>query len=724
MTTLVESKAPESEPQSPESQGPESPHRGWMRRFIQGRPDDPRWVRPTLIALLASTAVAYVWALGDSGYANSFYSAAVQAGTKSWKAFFFGSSDASNFITVDKPPASLWVMEISARIFGLNSWSILVPQALEGVATVGVLYATVRRWFSPGAALISGALMALTPVAVLMFRFNNPDALLVLLLTVAAYATVRALERAQTSWLVVAMACIGTGFITKMLQAFIIVPVIGVVYLFFAPTPLARRIRQLLVAAVALVVSAGWWVAAVALTPAGSRPYIGGSQNNSIFNLIFGYNGFGRLSGNEAGSIGGGVGAGGVSRWGATGWSRLFGSSMGGQISWLLPAALILLAAGLWITLRSSRTDRTRAALVLWGGWLLLTGVIFSFAAGIIHPYYTVALAPAIAALVGIGSVMLWQRREQWWVRIVLGATLALTGVWAYVLLNRSPSWLPALRVLVLVGCIAAGLAIALVPRLRGRVAVAVATVGVIAACAAPAAYAVDTIATPHAGAIPSAGPTVAGTFGGPGGFGGGPGGLGRRGFGGVGGRTFPGFRPGFAGGRGAPGAAGGFGRFRRGATGSTGSPPGFPGGAPGGAGGAPGGAGGGLLRASTPGKALVTALQSDSGQYKWVAATTNSNSAAGYQLASGDPVMAIGGFNGTDPAPTLAQFEQYVRDGQIHYYIAGSGGGFGGGGSGSTASKIASWVTAHYTAKTVDGSTIYDLTQPITTSGASSTAG
>jgi 4-amino-4-deoxy-L-arabinose transferase-like glycosyltransferase len=740
MTALLEPATPAT-PET-EAEAPQAPHRGWMRRFVQGRPDDPRWVRPTLIALLVSTAVAYLWALGDSGYANSFYSAAVQAGTKSWKAFFFGSSDASNFITVDKPPASLWVMEISARIFGVNSWSILVPQALEGVATVGVLYATVRRWFSPGAALISGALLALTPVAVLMFRYNNPDALLVLLLTVAAYATVRALERAQTSWLVVAMACVGTGFITKMLQAFIIIPVIGVVYLFFAPTPMARRIRQLLLAAVALVVSAGWWVAAVALTPAASRPYIGGSQDNNILNLIFGYNGFGRLSGNESGSVGGAGPAG--SRWGPTGWTRLFGSDMGGQISWLLPAALILLAAGLWITLRSPRTDRARAALVLWGGWLLLTGAVFSFAAGIIHPYYTVALAPAIAALVGIGSVMLWQRREQLWVRIVLGSTLALTGVWAYTLLNRSPNWLPALRILILVVCVAAGLAIAVVPRLRGRLALVVAAAGLVAACAGPAAYAVDTIATPNSGAIPSAGPAVAGTIGGPGGFGGGAGGAGgaagrfaRPGLGGAGGfggaaggvggagaRTLPGA----AGGGGFPRAgagtgqvprafAGGAGRFGGGATGANGGP--------GAAGGRAGG--GGLLNASTPGKALVSALQTSAGQYKWVAATINSNSAAGYQLASGDPVMAIGGFNGTDPAPTLAQFEQYVRDGKIHYFIASGGGfgggGFGGGGTTSDASKISSWVTSNFTAKTVGGSTIYDLTQPKTTAGTTSGA-
>jgi 4-amino-4-deoxy-L-arabinose transferase-like glycosyltransferase len=357
----------------------------------------------------------------------------------------------------------------------------------------------------------------------------------------------------------------------------------------------------------------------------------------------------------------------------------------------------------------------------------LLTGAVFSFAAGIIHPYYTVALAPAVAALVGIGSVMLWQRREQLWVRIVLGATLALTGVWAYVLLNRSPNWLPALRILILVVCVAVGLAIAVVPRLRGRIAMAVAAVGVIAACAGPAAYAVNTIGTPESGAIPSAGPAVAGTLGGPGGFAG-AGGSGRPGAGGPGGpggRTFPGATggrfPRAGAGTGQVPGAGGFGRFRRGATGATGGAPAFAG----------GGGAGGFLNATTPGKALTAALQSNASQYKWVAAITRSNSAAGYQLASGDPVMAIGGFNGTDPAPTLAQFEAYVRAGKIHYYISsggiGGGGAFGGGGvgggSGGDASKISSWVASHFTAKTVDGTTIYDLTQPISTSGTTGTS-
>ncbi|HYA68624.1 MAG TPA: glycosyltransferase family 39 protein, partial [Acidimicrobiales bacterium] len=209
-----------------------------LRRLGRGRPDDPRWVRPSLILLLAATALAYLWALGDSGWANSFYSAAVQAGTRSWKAFFFGSSDAANFITVDKPPAALWVMELTARAFGLNSWSILVPQALEGVATVGLVFLTVRRWFKPAAGLIAGMVVALTPVAALMFRYNNPDALLVLLLTGAVYATVRALERGTTRWLVLAGALVGTGFITKMMQAFVIVPALGLVYLLAGPPAL------------------------------------------------------------------------------------------------------------------------------------------------------------------------------------------------------------------------------------------------------------------------------------------------------------------------------------------------------------------------------------------------------------------------------------------------------------------------------------------------------
>ena len=693
-------------PTGPERSHDVDPTPGLPRRLVRGRPDDPAWVRPALIALLVGTGVLYVWGLGSSGWANSFYSAAVEAGTKSWKAFFFGSFDSSNFITVDKPPASLWVMELSARLFGVNSWSILVPQALEGVATVGVLYACVRRWFTPAAALLAGAVLALTPVATLMFRFNNPDALLTLLLTGAAYATVRALEAGKTKWLVLAGTLVGFGFITKMLQAVILMPVLGLVYLLAGPPKLGRRIVQLLWSGLALLLSAGWWVAAVELTPASARPYVGGSTDNNILNLIFGYNGIGRLSGNEKGSVGGGGTAG--SMWGPTGWDRLFNKSFGGQVSWLIPGALIGLVAVLWMTRRAARTDRTRSAFLLFGGWLLLTGLILSFAQGIIHPYYTVVLAPAVGALVGMGGTFLWHRRVELFPRIALCAAVLATAVWSFVLLGWSPQWYPALRWAILAAGVAAVVGIALSPRARGVLAAGIAGLGIAAVIAGPAAYAADTASTAHSGSIPSGGPAVQG-----GGFG--PGGRGGFGGGGAfrGGTAGGGTAGGFAGGPPTGGFAGGTGSrvvtLPNGRTFSL--PKGFSLPGAGGAGrfGGFGGAGG-LLNASTPGKQLTALLQANATRYTWVAATTGANTAAGYQLAADEPVMAIGGFNGTDPSPTLAQFQQYVTAGKIHYYL--SGGGFGPGGSTSSSSAaISTWVKAHYTARTVDGVTIYDLT-------------
>jgi 4-amino-4-deoxy-L-arabinose transferase-like glycosyltransferase len=629
-----------------------------------------RWERPALLALLVATAVLYLCGLGRSGWANSFYSAAAQAGSASWKAFFYGSSDAASSITVDKTPASLWVMALSVRILGLSSWSILVPQALMGVGSVALLYATVKRWSGPVAGLIAGAVLALTPVAVLMFRFNNPDALLVLVLVAAAYATVRATERASARWLVLAGALVGAGFLTKMLQALLVVPALAVVYLVAAPTTVRRRIGHLLAAGLALLVSAGWWVAIVELVPASARPYIGGSQHNSIFELILGYNGLGRLTGDETGSVGGG-GFGGTGMWGQTGLGRLFDSEIGGQVAWLLPAALILLVAGLVVTGRRPRTDRTRAALLLWGGWLLVTGLTFSFMAGIFHAYYTVALAPAIGALVGIGATVLWRRREG---AVVLAIALAVTAAWSYVLLERSAEFLPWLAPVVLAGGLAVALGLLLVRSAPRRIAAVLAGAGLVVALAGPAAYAVDTAATPHTGSIPSAGPAVAGASGGVGG-------------------GFRGGRPpqgGFGGG--LPGGPGGFG----GGPGATG---------PG------GGAGGGLLNGSTPSAGMIALLRADADSYTWVAAAIGSNNASGYQLATDEPVMAIGGFNGTDPSPTLAQFQQYVAEGKIHYFISGGAGGGTRTGGSAAAQEVAGWVEQNFTATTVGGATVYDLT-------------
>ncbi len=684
--------------------------------MVRGRPEDPAWVRPAFVVLLVGTAFLYLWGLGASGWGNSFYSAAVQAGTKSWKAFFFGSSDASNFITVDKPPASLWIMEISARIFGVNSWSILVPQALEGVAAVGVIFITVRRWFAPGAALLAGAVLALTPVAVLMFRFNNPDALLTLLLSLAAYATVRAIDNGRSRWMVLAGALIGFGFITKMLQAVILIPVLAAVYLLAGPPKLGRRVVQVIYSGVAMVVAGGWWVAAVQLTPAADRPYVGGSTDNNLLNLIFGYNGFGRLSGNEVGSVGGGGGLGGGSMWGPVGWNRLFLREMGGQISWLIPGALIGMVAVLWMTRRAPRNDRTRAGVLIFGGWLLLTGATISFAHGIIHPYYTVALAPAVGALVGMGGSTLWRRRTEIFPRLALALAIVASVTWAFIMLGWSPTWYPALRWIVLALGIVAALGIALVPKARGVLAAGLAGFGIVSVLAAPAAYSLNTAATPHSGAIPTAGPTILGGSG-FGGFGGarafGPGGLRPNGAGLPGGATFPRGAGGFAGGP----PAGGFGAQGAPAFGGGQTAGGFGRAGGRGAGGFGGGAAGGLLNGSTPGKKLTALLAADASKYTWVAAASGSNSASGYQLATGDPVMAIGGFNGTDPAPTLAQFKQYVADGKIHYYIGGGGFGGGAGGLGqagtSDSTQIATWVSSHYKATTVDGVTIYDLTAP-----------
>jgi 4-amino-4-deoxy-L-arabinose transferase-like glycosyltransferase len=680
----------------------------------------PWWPRAALAVLLAGTAVLYLWGLGASGYANDFYAAAVQAGTQSWKAWFFGSLDSANFITVDKPPAALWVMGLSGRILGFNSWSMLVPQALEGVAAVALLHAAVKRWFGPVAGLLAGAVLALTPVAVLMFRFNNPDALLVLLLVAAAYATTRAVEKASGWWLVLAGSLLGFGFLTKMLQAFLVLPGFALVYLVAAPTTLRRRILHLLSAGGALVVSAGWWVATVQLWPASSRPYIGGSTGNSVLGLAFGYNGLGRVfgqSGMGGGGNGGGFGGGGMGGGfgGATGITRMFSSQFGTQISWLLPAALILLVALAWLSRRAARTDRTRAAVLLWGGWLLVTGGVFSYMSGIIHPYYTVALAPAIGALAGIGAVVLWRRRETWFARGALALAALATGWWGYRLLGRDADWHPWLRAVVLLVGIGAAAAL-LVPRPVRRLGLAAAVLGLVTLFAGTAAYGLPTAATPHTGSIPSAGPAGA-TNGGMGGPGGGMGGRGN--VDGVGGGQFPNFGSGSGNGnnpfgnggpQGMPGGGSGNLPDTNGGAQSNGGTlpdadtvPGGDGSGQG-SGSVPdfGGQGGGAMGGQATSSELAALLRAAG--TRWSAATTGDQSAAGMELASGTAVMAIGGWSGSDPAPTLAQFQQWVRDGDVHYYVGG--GGMGGSG-------IAGWVQANFTAITVGGQTVYDLTKP-----------
>ncbi|MFD9767556.1 ArnT family glycosyltransferase [[Kitasatospora] papulosa] len=688
-----------------------------VRRVRRGRPEDPRWARPAFLAMLLVIALAYLWNLSASGYANSFYSAAVQAGSQSWKAFFFGSLDSANAITVDKPPATLWPMALSVRIFGLSSWAILAPQVLMGVATAGVLYAAVRRRFSAAAGLITMAVFALTPVAALMFRFNNPDALLALLMTATVYCVLRAFEGGRTKWLVWAGVAVGLAFLSKTLQAFLILPPLAVLYAVFAPVSVRKRFGQLGLAALATVVSAGWWVAIVELWPASSRPYIGGSQNNSFLELTFGYNGLGRINGEETGSVGGGGGGGQGGGWGETGIGRMFNSEIGGQISWLLPAALILLVAGVWLTRRAKRTDTARAAFLAWGGSLLMTAFVFSFMAGIFHQYYTVALAPSIAALVGMGASVLWEERGRWWAGAVLGVTVAATAVWSYVLLGRTPDYVPWLRWAVLASGLAAAVGLLLAARLGRALALGAVGLGLAASLAGPTAYTISTLNTGHQGSIVTAGPSAGGMGGPGGGMGGGrPPGQGTQQDGGQGmpqGGQAPGNGPGNTQGGGLPGG-GAPGQGQQG-QGQGRMPGGQQGGMPGGGtgeGGGMGGGMGGLLNGASVDSEAKTLLKQNADAYTWTAAAIGSQNAASYQLATGDPVMAIGGFNGSDPSPTLAQFKKYVEDGKIHYFISGGMGGGGMGGEGSS-SRISAWVQENFKEVTVGSATFYDLTRP-----------
>ncbi|MER7558699.1 glycosyltransferase family 39 protein [Nocardioides sp. NPDC126508] len=692
------------------SSAPEDAGAAAIRRSWRPTPE-----RASLLLLLALTALAYLWTLSESGYANQFYSAAAQAGGVSWKAWFFGSLDIGNAITVDKPPASLWAMGLFVRFFGLSSWSILVPQALMGVATVGLVHGLVRKVAPWQAGIAAGALTALTPAAALMFRFNNPDALLLLLLVGAGFCTVKAIETGKARWLVLAGVLLGFGFLTKMLQAFLIIPAIAVVYLLAGPGSFWKRVLHGVYCFLALLVAAGWWIAIFELVPESSRPYMDGSQNNSVLELALGYNGIGRINGGDYGGLGNaGFGS-------AAGILRLFQGVSGGMVTWLLPAALILLVAALVWLRKAPRTDLTRATLLLTGGSMLVTGLVFSFMGGIYHDYYTVALAPWIAATAVIGASVVWRHHAGIAARLVLAGTLVATVVWAWVLLGQSDQQPYAtLRWVVLALGLVAAAGLVVVDRVQrfGRWSAVAVLAGVaVSVGIGPAAYAVQTIGTPHTGSIVTAGPYSGG---GPGGFGGGPGGM----RGGPGGRQngggqvqqFPGggqAMPAMPGGRNGRGQAPEL--FRA-------------------------GGGGGMFGGDEISEELAEALRTNAGAYRWAAATTSSTSAASYQLGSGESVMSIGGFNGSAPSITLKQFQEYVADGEIHYYIVGGGpgggmggpgemelpagfeipgggqvrgGGFGGDREDAVSNKISEWVEENFTSTDIDGTTVYDLTQP-----------
>lgn len=616
--------------------------------------------RAALAVLLIVTAITYLWNIAVNQMGNGFYAAAAWAGSKNWEALLFGSLDPNNVITVDKPPLSQWIMALSGQIFGFSSASMLVPEALMAVGSVWLLYAAVRRISGPVAGLLAGGVLALTPVAALMFRFNNPDAAMVLLMTLAAYFTVRALQEKGAKWMALAGVALGFAFLAKMLEGLMVMPALGLVYLIAAPVAFRSRIWHLLGALAALLASAGWFVVLTLLWPASSRPYIAGSTDNSFMNLVLGYNGFGRILGTnhmgkggpggpsqvhtvtgehvghaagEAVNAGQHHGGGGFGDQ-VQGLPRLFTGEFGFEIGWLIPAALLAFVLVLISRGRAPRTDLVRAGAILFGGWLLIDGLVLSFMKSNVHPYYCLSLAPAMAAMFAIGVVEMWRRRESLFHRIGLAATLLTGGVWGFVILGRNGDWLPALRWIILaVTVIGAALLVWTGGRdHRKRIAAVAMGLALLGAVGGSVAYSIATFGQSHTGGGPSVGPADKDDNG-----------------------------------------HGGWGQ-----------------------------------RDDNP---ELDALLKASGT-KWSAAINRSSPAASLELATQTPVIAIGGFGGSDPAPTLQQFQSYVADHEVSYYIVADNTGHGGA---NVHSDIADWVSAHFSPIKVGSDTVYNLTTPAT---------
>ena len=586
---------------------------------------------PLLVLVVAST-VLYGWRLNVSGYANSYYSAAAQAGAQSWKAMLFGSLDAANGITVDKPPLALWPMALSVRLFGLSSWSVLLPQALEGVGSVVLLYLCVRRAVGrTWPAFIAGAVFALTPVSVLVFRYNNPDAMLTLLLLGCAYGTLRAVDNDRPArWLVLVGVLAGLGFLTKMLEAFLVLPALAATYGVYGRPRLLVRTGHLALGGLAIVAAAGWWVAIVELWPARDRPFIGGSPTNSVMQLALGYNGVGRLTGGPDSTVDGGFGA--------TNLARISRTDLGGEITWLLPIALVLTFLAWWLSREHPARARIRASLLLWTGWLAVASTTFLLMAGIFHSYYTVVLAPAIAALVGIGLWLVWDHRHEtvvrrWLACGVLGTTLVAVGTVAVV--GHQLRWWIVPILLAGIGATVLLLGRTGPRRLAAMTLAAALSVTLIG----PVLFSWETVRSAHTGSAPMAGPGHAAATtdlvadGDP--------------FLGV--------------------------PFLGGASGQV------------------------------SGEVVATVRASGDG-YRWVGATLGARSASAYELALGEPVLAIGGYKGSDPTPTLPEFVAMARTHQVHWFLPGSTGGPAG-------DAIQHWVEANSRAIAVGGGyTVYDL--------------
>ncbi len=691
------------------------------RRLMRGREVDPAWSRPALwlVALLAG--VLTLWGLTRSGYANTYYAEAAQAASRDWTAWLTNALDSSGTESLDKGPLSNMLMGLSGRLFGFSSFSMLLPEALCGVGAVLVLHNTVRRTLGHRAAILAALMLALTPIFMAMSRYNNPDALLVLLEVTAAWALVRALRSGRTREVLLCGVLVGLAFNVKMLQAYLIVPALAATLLIAGQGSVRRRMGQLLAGGFAMLAVSFVWYGTMMLIPAADRPWVGDTTDNSWFSLIFGANGFGRVSG-EGDAAGPGGGGGGASFGGAAGPGRLLNSIVGGQIAWLLPLAAVGLVLGLWTRRRAPRTDKARSAYVLWGLWTVVSWAVFSFSKGVFHPYYTTALAPAVAVLASGGLVVSWDkaRGSTAWT-VALGVAVVGTAAFAAVLLGRAKDFAPWLAPTAMVLAVFAttGLLLARANATRSRIAAGAAAVALVALLAGPAAYSIATVGKALNGGNPLAGPAgaEAGLSAGPGGA---PGsGVGRGGF------ARAGLPPGASGlrspGAGVPGRGVPVGAPPAGSASGQGGPQALFGGS-----GASGGAGsvprtGGLAGAGAgPGvgggeasKALVSYLKAHQGKAAYIVAAVGSGTAGSIALESGREAIDMGGFMGSDPAPSLAKLKSFIASWQLHYVLlSGSGGGGPGGGPGggtSAASQAAvkardAWIEAHGTVVHVSG--------------------
>jgi 4-amino-4-deoxy-L-arabinose transferase-like glycosyltransferase len=422
---------------------PGPPVREWDRRRVR--------VRLVLAAITAFAAVSYGWAL-DRDPLEPYYAAAVRSMSSSWHNFVFGAFDPAATVTLDKLPGAFWVQALSARALGVHTWTLVLPQVLEGTLTVLALHRAVRRLAGPGAGLMSALVIAVSPAVVALNRGNISDSLMILLVVLAADMVSAAVVDGRQWRLVLAGCWVGLAFQAKMIEAWLLLPALGLGYLVAAPGSLPGRVRQVALGGLTAAVVSLLWMTAVTMVPASGRPAVDGSHSNSLFEQVLVYNGFGRLGEQSPLQVLAGQGLGLIMLSAPPGGDRLFTGDLGRDAGWLLPAAVLVAVIGMWARRGRPRTDRLRAGYLLWGTWALTLVLAFSLASTI-NSYYTAALAPSVAALLGIGTVEAWARRDTAAPRLVAAVVVAGTAGYAVALLRAAgpaaPGWLVPVLVVV-----------------------------------------------------------------------------------------------------------------------------------------------------------------------------------------------------------------------------------------------------------------------------------